>query len=405
MSVSDPGEYLSARARSLDGSGARLLFELQRKIPDPIDLSIGQPDFDVPEVVKEAAVRAIREGFNAYTDPQGIVELQECLRRQIAREFPDWHHDASGSGGFDAIVTSGVTGGLILAFVACVDPGDEVLLPDPYFMSYGFLSRMFGATPVCFDTYPDFEVTAERIEPYVTDRTRLLVLNSPSNPTGAVMSEHRCREIAELCDRHGILVVSDEIYEEFCFEPVERAGRLRAPSIASYTRGAVVLRGFSKSYGMTGWRLGYAAGPRAVVEKMAEAALLYFVCAPTPAQVAGVTALELAPRAHVERYRRNRDRLLDVLSPFYDVRAPAGAFYAFVPVPEHLGMTGTEFVTKAVLGHRTLLVPGGAFSARDSHFRISFACDAETLERGLEVLVRLAAAPDVRAASASQAHA
>lgn len=390
----DASEFLSRRARQLDGSGARLLFELQEKISNPVDLSIGQPDFDVPDKLKDAVVLAIREGANGYTHPQGVPALREKLISALCDEFPEWAADAGSPEGVDAMATSGVTAGLVLALASCIEPGDEVLIPEPYFMSYRHLAVMFGATPVCVDTYPDFEITAERIEAHLSPRTKLLFFNSPGNPTGAVASEDNCRAVAELADRSGFLILADEVYSDFCFRPMLRGGRWRAPSVASFTRNVILLRGLSKTCGMTGWRIGFAAGPHPIIQKMSEAALLYYVCPPSMVQAASIAALDHDPAEVVERYRQNRDLIVETLSGVYDVTPPEGAFYAFIPVPEHLGMTGTQLVTKAVLGRQTLMVPGAAFSGRDTHFRISFACDSKTLERGLEVILALATVED-----------
>jgi aspartate/methionine/tyrosine aminotransferase len=380
----DAIDLLSDRARSMDGSGAKLLFELQETIPDLVDLSIGQPDFDVPASVKEAAVAAIRSNQNGYAHPKGIPPLREKLRGKLAEEFPGWGVTDGGASEVDVMVTSGVTGGLVLAFMACIGPGDEVLVPEPYFMSYPHLARVFGGTPVYVDTYPDFNLTAERIERHVTPRTKLLLLNSPANPTGAVVSPEACREIAELAERKGFLVVADEVYGDFRFGVDGRPGR--APSAAGLGSTVLLLRGLSKSCAVTGWRIGFAAGPRAVIDKMSELALLFYVCAPSVAQFGALAGLDVRPRREVDRYRRNRDAVVAALSSRYRFVPPAGAFYAFLEVPEALGLTGTQFVTRALFEAKTLLVPGSAFSRRDTHFRLSFACDERRLARGLDVL-------------------
>lgn len=389
----DPQAFLSDKVRAMDGSGARLLFELTSRIQDPADLSIGQPDFGVPEGVRRAAVDAIAAGASRYTGPEGDPELQQKIAKGIENEFPDWRiaTGVDDPRGFATLVTTGVSGGLVLACLSCLGPGDEVLIPDPYFLSYPHLATLTGATPVYIDTYPDFRVSAERIARLLSPRTKLLLLNSPSNPTGAVVEPSECRAIAQLAERHGFLVLSDEIYDEFCYAGVERGGRRRAPSVASYTRRAIVLRGFSKTYGMPGWRLGYAVGPAPIIDKMTQLTLLFFVCAPSLVQRAGLAALGVDMSKTLARYQSRRDRLLAQLSGSYEIQAPGGAFYLFARVPEQLGLTGTQFVAKAMFEHKLLLIPGSAFSLRDTHARISYACDDATLERGASALLALAA--------------
>ena len=198
------------------------MFDLAAKLKDPINLSIGQPDFDVPEPVKQAAIDAIKKGRNRYTVTQGIEELIAKVNARVRAELPLW-----GGGDFGTLITSGVSGGLLLALMTCVGPGDEVLIPDPYFVMYRHLVTLAGATAVYVDTYPDFQLTPERVEKHVTPRTKMLLFNSPSNPTGVVATDAACRQMTELADRHNFLLLSDEIYDEFCYEKVLRPEGVR----------------------------------------------------------------------------------------------------------------------------------------------------------------------------------
>lgn len=390
----DPDALITDRLRAIDASGIRRVFDLAADLENPVNLSIGQPDFDVPERIKQEACRAIEGGFNKYTQTQGDAALRDRIVRQLRREFPQTFAVA-GDGtqlpdDTGVLVTSGVSGGLLLLLLTCAGPGDEVLIPDPYFVMYRHLVTLAGATPVFVDTYPDFQLTPERIERHVTPRTKLLLANSPSNPTGAVAPPELCRQWVELADRHGFLLVSDEIYDEFCYEKTPAAdGTARCPSPLSHSRNVLLLRGFSKTYAMTGWRLGFAVGPRPIVEQMTKLQQYSFVCAPSMAQFAGGLALEMDMSEHVAQYRRKRDRVVETLAPHYELAVPGGAFYAFPKVPEHLNLTGTQFVEKAV-ARGLLIIPGNVFSERDTHFRLSYACDDETLEKGLEMLVDLA---------------
>jgi aspartate aminotransferase/aminotransferase len=356
------------------------VFDLAANLERPINLSIGQPHFDVPDPIKDAAVDAIRAGRNQYTVTQGIADLNAKIRAMIDRDYPNWQ-----GGDYGTLIISGVSGGLMLALMTCAGPGDEVIIADPYFVMYKHLVTLAGATPVYIDTYPDFQLTAERIAGSITDRTKLVLFNSPSNPTGVLADDTTCRDVAQLCAERGVLLLSDEIYDTFCYDATP------CPSPASHSRDLLLMRGFSKSYGMTGWRLGWCAGPKPIIEQMAKLQQYTFVCAPSMVQQAGVVALDVDMSQYVEQYRAKRDRVVERLSDAYELTRPGGTFYAFPKVPEHLGLTGTQFVERAI-ERNLLIVPGNVFSSRDTHFRISYACDDAMLDEGLSILSDLAKA-------------
>lgn len=380
----DADRFITARSRAIDASGIRRVFDLAAKLKDPINLSIGQPDFDVPDAIKQAAAEAIQSGFNRYTQTQGIAPLREKLAAELTAEFPDTVGPSLAAGDSSILITSGVSGGLLLAMMTCVGPGDEVLIPDPYFVMYRHLVTLAGATPVYVDTYPDFQLSTEKLQACVTERTKLLLFNTPSNPTGVMASADTCRAVADFCAEHLILLLSDEIYDVFQY-----TGQRRIASPAAVCPDVLLMRGFSKTYAMTGWRLGYAVGPKAIVEQLTKLQQYSFVCAPSMTQLAGVLALDQDMSQHVAAYGRKRDRVVERLSPHYELTTPGGAFYAFPKVPEKLGMTASQFVEKAV-EHNLLIIPGGVFSQRDTHFRLSYACNDAMLDRGLDVLVKLA---------------
>ncbi len=365
--------WLAARTRSFDTSGIRRVFELGAKLSDPINLSIGQPDFDVPEPVRQAAVEAIQSGKNAYALSQGAPVLREKLQARIDQQYG--HADRQ------VMVTCGTSGGLVLALWAVVEPGDEVIVTDPCFVMYDALAGLFGGQPVYVDTYPDFRLDPEKLARALTPRTKAIIVNSPANPTGVVASEEEMRAVAELADERGVLLVSDEIYREFCYD-----GPFVSP--AQYNPSTLVVDGFSKSHAMPGWRLGYAHGPAALVREMVKLQQYSFVCAPQPAQWAGAVALDVDVSEQIAGYRHKRDLLLEGLEGHYEVVRPGGAFYAFPKLPWG---TGEEFVLRAIEEHHLLLVPGNSFSRRDTHFRISYAAPDETIQRGVEALRRLAA--------------
>ncbi|MCK4600990.1 MAG: aminotransferase class I/II-fold pyridoxal phosphate-dependent enzyme, partial [Phycisphaerae bacterium] len=236
---------IAQRMSLLDASGIRKVFDLAAKMKDPINLSIGQPDFDVPEPVKAEAVEAIRRGQNKYTQTQGTSELRAAVAEACREEFgfPDDR---------PYLITSGVSGALVLAMLTLLDPDDEVVFPDPYFVMYSHLVNLAGGKPVPVDTYDDFRPDAGAIADAITDKTRMLILNSPCNPTGCVYSETELRDIADVAAKRDLLVVSDEIYNLFCYDP----GKSGFVSMASIYENTLLMRGFSKSHAMTGWRLG-----------------------------------------------------------------------------------------------------------------------------------------------------
>jgi aspartate aminotransferase/aminotransferase len=366
-------DYVSRRALGVDASGIRKVFDLAAKMKNPINLSIGLPDFDVPEVVKNVAIEAIQRGDNRYTQTQGIAPLRERLRKDLSAEM--------GRDVGEVLITSGVSGGLFLAILATIDPGDEAIFLDPYFVMYKHLLTMAGGQPVLVDSYPDFRFHADRVEKAITPKSKLLILNSPSNPTGVVMSEAEVRAAVEVASKHGLLLISDEIYEPFLYEKARGL-----PSPANLYENTVILRGFSKSHAMTGWRLGYAAGPEAVISQMTKLQQYTFVCAPTPLQHAALAALDVPMEHAVAEYRKKRDLVYEGLRRKFQLVKPEGAFYIFPKAPD--GATASEFVARAI-ENNVLIIPGNVFSERDTHFRISYATTDEKLARGCEILSSL----------------
>jgi aspartate aminotransferase/aminotransferase len=365
--------WLADRTEKFDSSGIRKVFDLAAKMANPINLSIGQPDFPVPDAVKEAAIAAIRDNKNGYSVTQGIPDLLARLQRQVDEQYG--HADRR------VLITSGTSGAIVLAVLAMINPGDEVIVFDPYFVMYPALVGMVGGRCVPVDTYPDFRIDPERVAAAITPRTKMILLNSPANPTGAVASDEDVRALAELAAKHNIALVSDEIYREFCYD-----GELASP--ASWNDQTIVVDGFSKTYGVTGWRLGFMHGPAAIIDKLTMIQQYTFVCAPHPLQWAAVAALDVDMSEQRAAYKRRRDLIVTGLQDAgYNVTKPGGAFYVFPQVPDRSG-TGTEFVARAI-AKELLIIPGGIFSSRDTHFRISYAATEPTLHRGLEVLRQL----------------
>ena len=368
-------KIIADRAGKIDASGIRKVFALAASLEDPVNFSIGQPDFDVPDALKEEAIEAIKAGQNKYSQTVGDATLTAKITDRVRNEF-GWDDPA-------VLVVNGVSGGLLLAFMALIDPDDEVIIPDPYFVMYKHLVNMLGGKCVFIDSYPDFDLPVEKIAGAITDKTKLIILNSPSNPTGVVYSESEVKTLAEIAAKRDILVLTDEIYETFCYDGP-------CPSIAGCYEKSLVLRGFSKSHAMTGWRLGYVAtgaALRDVVEEMAKIQQYTFVCAPTPFQKAAIAALDYDVGELVDAYRKKRDLLCNGLKNTFELIKPGGAFYAFVKAPGGAG--ATKFVERAI-ENNVLIIPGNVFSEKDTHFRISYATSDEKIREGVEILRSLA---------------
>jgi aspartate/methionine/tyrosine aminotransferase len=366
-------EMISQRVSALDLSGIRKVFDLARDLKDPINLSIGQPDFPVPSLVKEAATSAMLDDQNAYTPTQGRQDLIDALVEDSRKRGLQFE---------DLIITSGVSGGLLLAFSALLNPGDEVVMTDPYFLMYRQLCTYLGAEAKLVDTYPHFKCTAEVLEPHLKESTKLLVLNFPGNPTGTGLNQQEMQDLADLLGRYPhITVISDEIYRLFHYD---------GPfvSLSSLMERVITLDGFSKSHAVTGWRVGWASGPKEILQQMAKLQQFTFVCSPAPAQVGCLKALSLSMEEEKKAYQAKRDLICDELEGHYELVRPQGTFYLLPKVPDRYA-NGGEFV-KAAIDRGLLIIPGNVFSSKDTHFRISFAATDDTLRKGAEILRSLA---------------
>ena len=260
-----------------------------------------------------------------------------------------------------------------------VDPGDEVLVPDPYFVMYKHLTRLIGGVPRYIDTYPDFRLRREQIEKVITPKSKLIFINTPANPTGIAYTEEELKMVAEVARAHDLIVIFDEIYSSFCYDQPHA-------NIARFYPKTIILNGFSKSHAMTGWRVGYAAGPAEIIREMIKLQQYTFVCAPSFAQKAAVKAMDFDMSEQMEQYRRKRDLIYEGLKGKFDVIKPNGAFYIFPRSPDG---DSERFVTKAI-ENKVLIIPGNIFSEKNTHFRISFAADDATIQKGIEVLQKLA---------------
>ncbi len=359
----------SERVQSIDISGIRKMFEGAG--PNAINLGLGQPDFDTPEHIKKAAIDAINEGFTAYTANLGIPELRKALCSKFEREnyfkvSPD-----------EVIVTSGASEGLHLALQSLVDKGDEVLIPDPGFVSYMALTKMAGGKVVGVPLGEELTIKPDTVNELVTPRTKALIINSPSNPTGTVQTKREIKALADIAEDNRITIISDEVYEHFIYE-----GEHVSP--AEFTDNVITINAVSKTYAMTGWRIGYAAARKGYVEQMLKVHQYIQACANSIAQKAALAAIE-GPQDSVRRmcesFRARRDILLDGLREMgIKCVKPQGAFYAFPEV-------GDEDAPQKLLKKGVIVVPGAAFGNNGrGHIRISYSTSEENLRKALGIM-------------------
>jgi aspartate aminotransferase/aminotransferase len=367
-------KYLADRTSLIDASGIRKIFNLAASMKDPVNFSIGQPDFDVPEPLKQIAIEAIKRGKNKYTITAGEPALCAKIAEKVTAQF-GWKNPS-------VLFASGVSGALLLSFMSLINPGDEVIIGDPYFVMYKHLVNLLGGKCVFVDTYPDFGLHPEKIADKITNRTKIIVVNSPCNPTGAVYSKDELKALAETAAKNDTLILSDEIYDKFCYDGPYQ-------SMASFYPNTILLRGFSKSFAMTGWRLAYAAVPehlKSIIEEMTKIQQYTFVCAPSPFQQAAFAALDYDVSDLMAGYKIKRDLMYEGLKDRFELTKPAGAFYAFVKSPAG---TGTEFVEKAI-ENNVLIIPGCVFSEKDTHFRLCYTTTNDRIKKGVEILRKLA---------------
>ena len=368
---------ISRRASAFDSSGIRKAFDLAAKLDDPINLAIGQPDFAMPAAACEAAKAAIDAGKSGYTQTQGIPQLRERLEGAVRGELGDPERKLC--------VTSGSSGALVLVLMTLIDPGDEVILFEPAFVMYRPLVEFLGGTCVIVDTSPSFSIDVEQVAAAITPRTKAILLNTPSNPTGFVAPLDTVRDLARLAERAGVTLISDELYRSYSYdEPFH--------SPAAHSDRVVVIDGFSKSHAMTGWRVGWVHGPAEIIDACTMLQQYTFVCAPQAGQWGAIAALDAPMDIPLAECKRKRDKLMAGIAGHYRFVKPGGAFYLY---PEAPGGSGKRFADAAAEQEKLIVVPGSVFGAADTHFRIAYTVSDRTLDRGIAALLRLAgAAPD-----------
>ena len=365
---------VDAQAKAMKAAGERVC-----------GFGAGEPDFDTPEPIKEACIAALRSGQTKYAPNAGLPELVSAIVDKL-RDENGVRVEAD-----QVLVSNGAKHSLFNLFLTLLRPGDEVLLPTPYWVSYIEMIRVAGAEPVLVpgDEAAGLKVTPGQIERAITPRTRLLVLNSPSNPTGVVYSEPELRALAAVAMRHDLMIVSDEIYERICYDGVRPFSVASiSPAVAART---LTVNGFSKPYAMTGWRLGYAAGPKAVI-RAAGALQSHSTSAPNTFAMAGAVAALRGPQdcvaAMVRAFDERRRLLLDRLAAMPGVTcvAPAGAFYLF-PNVSAFGLDSLTFCARLLAAEKVAAVPGAAFGV-DGHIRLSYACSMDTIREGMDRVAR-----------------
>lgn len=373
----DPNIF-SKRSDLINSSAIRRVFDLAAQKKNPINLSIGQPDFEIPPQVKEALSKAISDNFTGYTPTQGILTLREKLAEKFKSENDLLGFESSKLTAENIIISPGVSALLYLLFAVLIDPGDEIILIDPYFLMYDALAKYFQAKV----HYIRESNIAEDLEKIASSKVKFLLYSSPSNPTGKIIDGRTLTQVAKVLAKDNIWVVSDEIYEKFDYENTHF-------SIGSIYPKTITLNGFSKAYAMTGLRLGYASAPKDILNKMATIQQYTFVCAPFPSQVAGETALSVDMSGYIREYKKRRDFVYESLKNSFDINKPDGAFYIYPRISNSAGIKSEEFANQAI-NENILVVPGNIFSQREGSFRISFAASMGDLEQGARKLKKLA---------------
>ena len=360
--------FISQRIKLFDSSKIRAAFEFAEDIPNPIDLSIGFPEDNTPDYVKLAGIEAIKNNHTRYTPTNGLLALRSAIAEKLS------HENNIPSSADHVTVTPGITMGILLSYLAVLDPGDEVLLPEPFFPPYRDLALMLGAKLTLIDTAPTFQLTAEMIQPYITPKTKVLAINSPNNPSGAIYPETELRKIAGLAKKHNILLISDEVYEYFSYDE-------KHFSVGSIYPNTLTLNGFSKSHAMTGWRIGYINGSPEIIEAINELQQYTVFSSSSIGQHAALAALAHKPERLTSKYKIKRDKVRRLLSgTFPDIQGAQGAFYFFLKLPGDI--KDTQFVNH--LAHKGVIVlPGSAFSHHENYIRLAFGAETKNLEAGL----------------------
>ncbi len=379
---------LNKKVESIKPSGIRKFFDIVSEMKDAISLGVGEPDFDTPWHVREEGIYSLEKGRTFYTSNAGLKELKGEISAYVKRKL-GVVYDADN----EVFVTVGGSEGIDMALRAMLDPGDEVLIPQPCYVSYDPCTVLAGGVPVYINLKAenDFRLTAAELEEAITDKTKLLILPFPNNPTGAVLERKDLEEIAKVVEKHDIFVLTDEIYCELYYKD-DYASIVQMPGMRERT---VYINGFSKAYAMTGWRLGYVCAPEVILKQMLKIHQFAIMCAPTTSQYAAIEALKNGDedvRMMREAYNQRRRFLMHSFKqmglPCFE---PFGAFYVF-PCIKEFGMTSEEFATRLLEEEKVAVVPGTAFGdCGEGYLRISYAYSIDNLKIAIERLERFVA--------------
>jgi aminotransferase len=383
-----PRSFISQSVRAIPKSGIRDFFDVVNSMPDTISLGVGEPGFQTPWHIRDTSIYALERGATGYTSNLGLLELRQTLARYAGEFF-----GISYSPEDEILVTTGVSEAVDLALRAVIDPGDEIIYHEPCYVSYRPVIQLAHGVPVVAETRfeNDFRLTADAIAQRITPRTKALILNFPNNPTGAVLRVQDLEEIAELARHHDLLVITDEIYAELSYEDTHKS----IAAVPGMRERTILLHGFSKAWAMTGFRLGYACGPKDLINAMMTIHQYTMLCAPTLSQVAGVEAIKRVEKDVSELrelFRRNRNFMVHALNEMkLPLVHPCGAFYAFPQVGE-LGMSSRDFALQLLQEERVAVVPGEAFGKCGSGFvRCSFSTSLDNIKIAMERMARFVA--------------
>lgn len=372
---------LSDRTVALKPSGIRKFFDVVNEMPDAISLGVGEPDFDTPWHIRDVGIYSLEKGRTFYTSNSGLLELRSEICRYLKRKY-----DLSYNPKDEVLITVGGSEAIDIALRAMINPGDEVIIPQPSYVSYEPCAILANAKPVIINlkNENEFRLTAAELEEAITDKTKVVIMPFPNNPTGAIMERKDLEAVAEVIIKHDLYVISDEIYAELTYSD---SGHVSIASIPGMLERTIVINGFSKSYAMTGWRLGYACGPKAILEQMTKIHQFAIMCAPTTSQYAAIEALRHGDddvKEMCDAYNQRRRYLLHSFKqmglPCFE---PFGAFYVF-PCIKEFGMSSDEFALRLLEEEKVAVVPGTAFGDSGEGFlRISYAYSIESLKEAI----------------------
>ena len=376
---------LSKLVEEIKPSGIRKFFDIVSEMKDAISLGVGEPDFDTPWHIRDEGIYALEKGKTFYTSNAGLKELREEICKYLKRTQNIEYKPLN-----EVIITVGGSEAIDIGLRAVINSGDEVIIPQPAYVSYEPCALLAGAKPVIIDLKAEneFRLTAEELENAITDKTKVLILPFPNNPTGAIMERKDLEEIAKVVIKHDIYVMSDEIYSELTYKDKH----ISIASIEGMQERTILINGFSKAYAMTGWRLGYACGPEKIIKQMTKIHQFAIMCAPTTSQYAAIEALRNGDDDVKEMRNAYNQRRRFLLNAFKEMNLecfePYGAFYVF-PCIKEFGMTSEEFATKFLEEEKVAAVPGNAFgNSGEGYLRISYAYSLDNLKIAMERLKR-----------------